>query len=118
MAVDEPVPVPSSHNLQFDILIDGPWLNAILDKPDEKIQKWLTILQDEEILTLEDLKSLMPTSWDLLALPLVVKEKLKKEIAKSDDDRPQASELADLTSLSSLASTTPESSTEHQDTGN
>jgi len=66
--------------------LDLHWIQNIFpDKPQEKVQKWLQVFQDNEFDTVEDLQAIDSDDWRALALPLAIETKIRREVAKSSE---------------------------------
>ena len=69
------------------------WMQSIFnDKPETKVVGWLKSLQDEELTTLTDLRSLTDDDWSQLSFPLAVRKRLQAAVAK--DTTPNTTPLA------------------------
>jgi len=64
--------------------IDADFLRTLFpNKGPEKLQKWLTVLSNNEFETLSDLEALDNDGWKSLGLPLAVTATLKKAVSNS-----------------------------------
>jgi ubiquitin-protein ligase len=67
---------PSEINMQ--------WMKALFpNKTEEKCEKWLQILLDNEFENEDDLKSLSSEDWKTLSLPLGVESAIRKKISEA-----------------------------------
>mmetsp|Transcript_31046 Transcript_31046/g.41027 ORF Transcript_31046/g.41027 Transcript_31046/m.41027 type:complete len:547 (+) Transcript_31046:50-1690(+) len=67
--------------------IDAEWMKFLFPgKETSKIEKWVSILQENEFESIEELKGLDTLDWKALPLPLAIKTGIKQYLANSQED--------------------------------